>query len=630
MIQWLEANAGTGKTTQLIQTIHHHLNQNGGLLVQPERIVCLTYTRLAACEIKQRLRCSGLMRRPRVETLHSFCWKLLDIPDATLLDQDAQSDLIAKSVEAVWHYCEQNPDGALYQALHTLRCHVRESIVIDSLIEWMLMHHNRAGQPPDCGELQEPFFKLAWALRATYSLKKEQMNFLDYHDILALVHRQGITDPFLNHLLVDEAQDLSSLEWSIIDQLTQPFFHPHQKDLCSLFVVGDLKQSIYSFQGACPQAFLHYKEHFRQKAQCANWVWHEKKLTCSYRSWPNLLKAVDSIVAPFDPAIFDQKHHTHHKSGGHIELWNLDPDTSQLCRRVVQTIRDLDISPHEIMILFHTRGKLWNAMNETLAQNGLIQQKVTHEPLCDKTAVQAALSWAHVMMDGTDKRYLIPLLASPLVGMRYEHIATLMQSPSELETYIHTAQPLAQLRHALAIDMPPTLFFTLFFKIWPASDIKLLIDQACLFESMNPPSLALFLSWVETRTSPIKHDSHPSDVRMMTVHAAKGLEARAVFLPDTLSPPTLRLAPRFFPIKNEGGQEMYFWSSGETAGNDRAKELKTQWLQRNKSEYQRLFYVALTRAKERLYIGGAGNKFAPDSWYAFAQSCSPAFFHNLL
>src|SRR3546814_10879933 len=100
-------------------------------------------------------------------------------------------------------------------------------------------------------------------------------------------------------VLVDEAQDTGPDQLSVIAALAEDFFSglgAREVDR-TVFAVGDVKQSIYSFQGARPQAFLDMREHFRRAALAAEKTLLSTPLEMSFRSAPAVLRLVDAVFA---------------------------------------------------------------------------------------------------------------------------------------------------------------------------------------------------------------------------------------------------------------------------------------------------------------------------------------------
>ena len=152
-----------------------------------------------------------------------------------------------------------------------------------------------------------------------------------------------------------------------------------------------------------------------------------------------------------------------------------------------------------------------------------------------------------------------------------------------------------------------------------ADAIDEFLSLALHYETAATPSLEGFLHWIETGAATVKRDMERgrNEVRVMTVHGAKGLEADIVILPDTTRLPTDSPDRGNLLYTDEG---VLFPVANDVAPAPvlAAKEgLKDAALK----EYRRLLYVALTRARERLIICGFENKKGtkPGSWHALAE-----------
>lgn len=146
------------------------------------------------------------------------------------------------------------------------------------------------------------------------------------------------------------------------------------------------------------------------------------------------------------------------------------------------------------------------------------------------------------------------------------------------------------------------------------------LNLALAYERTSAPSLQGFLHWVAAEETEVKRDLEQSDrdeVRVMTVHGAKGLQAPIVILADTISSPRGGM----------GGRSTIYWDDGvplwaprramETAV---ARQVREAAMAAEAEEYNRLLYVAMTRAEDRLYICGArgSSEPAPECWYNMA------------
>ena len=145
------------------------------------------------------------------------------------------------------------------------------------------------------------------------------------------------------------------------------------------------------------------------------------------------------------------------------------------------------------------------------------------------------------------------------------------------------------------------------------------LNLAMGYEADHAPTLQGFLHWLMAGDAEIKRDLEQSgrdEVRIMTVHGAKGLQAPIVFLPDTMQVPTQ--APNLFWQED---RNLMFWLPRVALETDVVSRLRDAIAVKRDQEYNRLLYVALTRAEDRLYIcGWQGRRKAPDHcWYNLCE-----------
>jgi ATP-dependent helicase/nuclease subunit A len=151
------------------------------------------------------------------------------------------------------------------------------------------------------------------------------------------------------------------------------------------------------------------------------------------------------------------------------------------------------------------------------------------------------------------------------------------------------------------------------------------LNLAMGYEADHAPTLQGFLHWLMAGDAEIKRDLEQSgrdEVRIMTVHGAKGLQAPIVFLPDTMQVPTQ--APNLFWQED---RDLMYWLPRVALETDVVARLREGIAIKRDQEYNRLLYVALTRAEDRLYIcGWQGKRKAPDHcWYNLCQQAMEGY-----
>ena len=554
------------------------------------------------------------------------------------------------------------------------------------------------------------FHRLSGALRARYAAAKEMRALLDFDDLIDRAHRlferteaQWIMyklDHGVDHILIDEAQDTSPGQWAVVENLFADYFSGAgaRQDLRSFFAVGDMKQSIYSFQGADVRLFRE-KEQDLGKLLATITEYENVPLSMSFRTTEPVLAFVDAAFN--DPAAaeglgeFPIPAHGVCREGhaGLVELWPLTPKPEKpavnpwdapvdapaadhpvrvLCDRVAAAIkgwldsgeelesRGRPVRAGDIMILVQSRGALFRDVIQRLSAAGVPVAGPDRLKLAEDPAVEDLLSYARFAVTQDDDLSLAEVLKSPLFGfgddadlfpLAHERGAhqslwsALRERADENPRWRRAAQEIVAAR-ALARGQGPYAFFShvletgapsgrkrFFSRLGEASSdsIAELLRQALDFENGAPRSLRAFIAWFEAASGDIKRETERENdsVRVMTAHGAKGLEADIVFLLDAhREVNTGKIGPLFSPLKTAGlpeGLQILSWSKeGDAPLSAAAREDK---IRLQFEEYRRLFYVAATRARDRLYICGVeqGNNKDPEgkeigvkSWHSLA------------
>ncbi len=148
-----------------------------------------------------------------------------------------------------------------------------------------------------------------------------------------------------------------------------------------------------------------------------------------------------------------------------------------------------------------------------------------------------------------------------------------------------------------------------------ADPINELLNLTLLYERMATPTLQGFLQWLQTGDVQLKRELErgKNEVRVMTVHGAKGLESRVVFLPDTCDMPDGRHDPQLI----EAADGLLLWPGRKDNDNQVARAARDELAEARRAEYYRLLYVAMTRAEDRLYVAGyhGSRSPAPGCWH---------------
>ncbi|CAH1658406.1 DNA helicase [Chelatococcus asaccharovorans] len=522
---------------------------------------------------------------------------------------------------------------------------------------------------------------VASAVFARVEALKNARGALDFDDLIArtvdLFARHEAAwvlyklDAGIDHILVDEAQDTSPAQWRILKALAEEFTAGESAAVTrrTLFAVGDPKQSIYGFQGAAPREFDGSGRYFRRRVEAAGQAFEDVRLTVSFRSAPEVLKAVDAVFA--DPQHFqglsfeDGAIGTVHESArpqlaGLVELWEAErptevPDSEawtlpvdeleegsppvRLARRIARAVKHWTgggddgrrFSAGDILILVRKRGGFYAELIRALKDTGLPVAGADRLKVTEHIAVRDLVAAGRAALLPADDLTLAALLKSPLVGLddddlmrigaerpddqSLERALTLAADAGD-ERAIHAATLLAEWRQRARRGGPFAFYAHL---IGPGGGRRQLVARlgaeagdaidefmaaALGYERRQAPSLAGFLTAFGEAEREVKRDLDDSrdEIRVMTVHGAKGLEAPVVILADGCDVPTGRMDPKLFAIAGGDGVAVPIWSPRGELDPPVVEAVRAGLRREAEEEHNRLLYVAMTRAKERLVV----------------------------
>ncbi|WP_265016105.1 UvrD-helicase domain-containing protein [Wolbachia endosymbiont (group A) of Anoplius nigerrimus] len=490
-----------------------------------------------------------------------------------------------------------------------------------------------------------------------YSSEKSKNALLDYNDIIDLAtnllsnpnYKDWILfnlDQKIDHILVDEAQDNSISQWKIITNLCDEFFAGNDEKR-TLFVVGDVKQSIYRFQGANPHLFNYMQQYFHTKTGGRDWI--SCQLEKSFRSTPEVLMLVDRIFNNFRAEISfndnEIKHVPHRENDqGYIEIWPALPRRKEKEQQALQipltckegytiadrllaqaiahkihnwlnegrilVAKDRHIEPRDIMVLVRQRNVLVDYIISELKKANVPVVGRDYFRIMDYIAVQDLIALAEFLLLQANDLALANALKSPLFNFTEDDLFNIAYDRkehslweriqdysvviySELNYLINlsrTESPLALFTHILRTGKKK------FAARLGLECFEVLDEFMNLVLQFENPSLQAFVQWIKENNPEIKNDmqSERNAVRIMTIHKSKGLQAPIVFLVDT------NTVPRNSESIIFDGIEVPFWCGKNN--NAYCDQVKREKKLEDYNEYLRLLYVALTRAEDELYI----------------------------
>lgn len=509
---------------------------------------------------------------------------------------------------------------------------------------------------------------------AIYEARKAERGLLDFDD---LIRKAGnlLNDPALaawvlfrldggiDHILVDEAQDTSPPQWEVVERLTAEFTAGrsarHEKR--TLFVVGDKKQSIYSFQGADLSAFDARHQSFGAGFADVGQPMQDCSLDYSFRSSRAVLEVVDATFGDAFPqalgapprhlAFFDTL-------PGRVDLWPLIPKAEktededgwdpvdlisedhhsvELARQIAREIRQMldagvqvpdenrqmrPVRAGDFLILVQRRAELFAQIIRACKQEGLAIAGADRLKLGEELAVKDLKALLSFLATPEDDLSLATVLRSPLFGWSEDRLFRLahgrkgflwealrqVDEPETLDILNDLRRQADFLRPYEILDRVLTRHGgrqRLLTRLGPEAEdgIDELLTQALVYEQADVPGLTGFLVWLEADEVEVKRQlgGEGGSIRVMTVHGAKGLEANIVILPDTTDRSD---RDRSQIHRTVDGRAL--WKAPADTATEEGAALATRRREKAREESLRLLYVALTRARSWLIVCGAG------------------------
>lgn len=522
-----------------------------------------------------------------------------------------------------------------------------------------------------------------------YDARKQSRGWLDFDDLIlrtrGLLHDSSMAqwvlyklDGGIDHILVDEAQDTSPAQWAVISRLTEEFFAgmgAREVDR-TLFVVGDEKQSIYSFQGADPAEFGRMHDRFERYLEDLDKPLVDSALNYSFRSSQAILRLVDIVIGNSDKISLSLEvgHNAFHADlPGRVDLWpfidkSVDedlPDWSDpsfpglpddpvavLAARIADAIAHIVHSGTKIktkegpravrfgdvLILVQRRSEIFHEIIRALKDRGLPVAGADRLRVGGELAVRDITSLLRFLVTPEDDLSLAETLRSPLFGLSEQDIFSLAhgrkgflwQALRARHGEFGTARAmledlLGQTDYLRPYELIERVLIrhrgreNLIARLGREAEdgIDALLDLALAFEHEETPDLTGFLGWFDADETQIKRpvDAEPTDIRVMTVHAAKGLESAIVILPDTAQ----RRPPQSSEVMiSENG--IALWRPVATEMPRILRPALEQGTRKREEERMRLLYVAMTRAEHWLIVCGAGDRGKDGKcWYEQAR-----------
>ncbi|NQE62507.1 double-strand break repair helicase AddA [Caulobacter sp. RHG1] len=589
---------------------------------------------------------------------------------------------------------------------------LREALLLDQAKLEVARERVRAAK---VAEDTEGTLRLAVLYVTSHRIEKDARGALDFTDLIdktrvLLTEKVEAAwvlyklDGGIDHILLDEAQDTAPEQWEILSALTADFFAGEtapgrggeRRAERTLFVVGDEKQSIYSFQGADPQRLLIETQNYITRIEAAGAVGKGVPLTVSYRSTREVLSFVDALFSDPDtregvppPVGQDLVRHELFRHGhpGCVDLWPLtrelpgeereaweapvDSESERSAnRRLAEAIAaetaailqrgdavfDKEIGRHraahagDILVLVRRRKVLFEEIIRALKRRGVPVAGADRLSLSSHIAFEDLLALGRFILFPDDDLTLAALLKTPFCALTDDDVYALakgrrgalwaeLQRRSEERPEWLAARTVLDWALTEGRKRQPFEFFAGWLGLADAAGrshrAKVLtrlgaeaeealdefLAQVMEAEQRGVRDLEALVADFAALDIVVKREMEGArrEVRVMTAHGSKGLEAPIVFLPET----TVKRGAGGSPLlaTEDGGLLWCASSKGDCEASAKARKLRED---KESQEALRLLYVALTRARERLILCGRIDARTKDDkvggWYAAARA----------
>ena len=548
-------------------------------------------------------------------------------------------------------------------------------------------------------EATSALLALGEAVIVRYDARKAAHARLDFDDLIQAAERllTGAgraawvlykLDGGIDHVLVDEAQDTSPAQWRVVRALTGEFFagegarESAPAPARSIFAVGDPKQSIFSFQGADPDAFGMAREDFAARTAAAGAPMAEVPLAVSFRSTPAVLGAVDAVfareAARAGVSAAPAQHAAHRAgAGGLVELWpaigpedapeseawapplaerRASPPKLRLAEQLAAQIhawtsersapadaflpaRGRRLRPGDIMVLVRRRDAFVAALVRALKTRGVPVAGVDRMVLTEQLAVMDLVALGEILLLPEDDLTLAAVLKSPLIGLDEDALFRLAHGrPGTLWDALRAGErdPEFARAHAFLAHLRARADFVrpyeLYAEVLNGGGRKNLVAR--LGPDANDPIdefMALALAHEREGTPSLQAFLHwlkaaETEVKRELEQATGAVRVMTVHGSKGLQAPVVILPDTTgVPTKDDAilwDGDVPLWAPAKRWRVGAADAALARARARRDDEHRRLLYVAMTRAEDRLYVTGAfGPKgIAPGAWYEHVKA----------
>lgn len=562
----VSAGPGSGKTTVITHHIKFLIDNLG---IPPKEILVITFTKSAATEMKERfLQLTGERNTQVVfGTFHAFFYQILcrsgGFDHSSILKENEKYTLLRDILKAQKIYFYEN------------------SFAEDLLGEISQVKNRDNAKQFESALLDKEVFGIVFD---EYQRRKRSLHKIDFDDMVVNCHQLLMEDvqvlrkwqESFRFILVDEFQDINPMQYEIVKLLAAPHHN--------IFAVGDEDQSIYSFRGANPKICFQFLKDYPEAKQMF--------LSINYRSDKDIVEAAKRLISHnkdrFDKDIQaknDFKNSIKNAENSiQIREFHYEQESyEEIAKLLKEYSREHKLS--ECAVLFRT-NMISPLFLQELKKLGIpYQMKAKCKNWKENTVVKDILAYFALAQGDLSRKHFYRIMNKPVRYISRDMISKEYMSWELLEEnskrYFSVLEQVRKLRSDLEYIKKMPVFAALGYirrgigyERWlkeqggkisqeGSETLDILKTIACDCETFKEFKEVLELSEI------MQEESADDAVEIMTYHGAKGLEWPVVFLPDVIEGIT--------PYKRAHTKE----------------EIE---------EERRMFYVALTRAKEKVYI----------------------------
>jgi ATP-dependent helicase/nuclease subunit A len=505
-----------------------------------------------------------------------------------------------------------------------------------------------------------------------YEELKSKLGYLEYDDLVLktveilneaqdleiLLYSLNLS---FSHILIDEAQDISKAQWSLLQKIIKSTYNFDS----SIFIVGDYKQSIYGFQGADPEHFLTINQFYKTELKKISKSWEYLELTHSFRSKKEILEAVDKVFNSID--FINKLHHIAIKKGTGVvkviehsitpskevsekncwkipeknedffdnKLFNAEEIANFIAHLLNRNHVNCKVAHKDIMVLFRKRCEKMKHLIQILKQNNVPVSEENKINFSDDIIILDLLSIVKFFLLPEDNFNLVCLLKSAFFNFteqqifkishdrNHQNVVDILQNIypqiSKLLQELEESYKNLSLYDFYIHILYQKKFINNFYQEFGTNCqeiIDIFLDKISEFENYLLGGNEVFLEWLQYNSDINVDNNNSKGVKIITVHAAKGLQSPIIILADAGDSENM-------PNEN------FFWHNEKLIvpnvseyKNSKIKEIVNERKIKLKQESLRLLYVAMTRTEDELYIFGEnGNK--QDSWYNITKTILP-------